>query len=69
MDLTKTLQSLYTEREKLKGMIESVEGLQASPSGIRGNQRRSGRRSMSAGERQQMSERMKQYWVRRKLQE
>jgi hypothetical protein len=69
MDLTKTLQSLYTEREKLKGMIASFEGLQASPSGTRGYQRRSGRKSMGAGERQQVSERMKKYWARRKLRE
>jgi hypothetical protein len=69
MDLTKTIQSLYTEREKLKSMIASVEGLQASPSGTRGNRRRSGRKSMGARERQQVSERMKKYWAGRKLQE
>jgi hypothetical protein len=69
MDLTKTLQSLYTEREKLKSMIASFEGLRASPSDIGGNRRRSGRKSMGAGERQQVSERMKKYWERRKSQE
>jgi hypothetical protein len=69
MDLTKTLQSLYTEREKLKSMIAAFEGLRASPSGTPGHRRRSGRKSMAAGERQQVSERMKKYWERRKSQE
>ena len=69
MDLTKTLQTLYTDREKLKNMIASFEGLRASPSGIPENRRRSGRKSMAAGERRQVSERMKKYWARRKLQE
>jgi hypothetical protein len=66
MDLTKTLQTLYAEKERVERMIESLEDLQAALSGTRRNQKRPGRKSMGASERRQVAERMKKYWARRK---
>ena len=68
MDLYKAIQELYAEKEKLERVIASLEELQrtagslpVAPSG-----KRRGRKSMSAKERQEVSERMKRYWAGRR---
>jgi hypothetical protein len=69
MDLYKAIQDLYAEKEKLERVIASLEELQRaagggippSPAG-----KRRGRKSMGPDERQEVSERMKRYWARRR---
>ena len=69
MDLTKTIQDLYAEKEKLERVIASLEELQraaqANPAPPDRSRRR-GRKSMGAEERQEVSERMKKYWASRR---
>ena len=69
MDLYKAIQELYAEKEKLERVIASLEELQrtatALPALPKGLKRR-GRKSMSAKERQEVSERMKSYWASRR---
>ncbi|MBV9506901.1 MAG: hypothetical protein JO323_18070 [Acidobacteriia bacterium] len=71
MDLYKAIQELYAEKEKLERVIASLEELQRAAGGapglVRGGKRR-GRKSMSAKERQEVSERMKKYWASRRKQ-
>jgi len=71
MDLYKTIQDLYAEKEKLERVIASLEELQRAagtiPSLAKTGKRR-GRKSMDAKERQQVSERMKKYWASRRKQ-
>jgi len=69
MDLYKAIQELYGEKERLERVIASLEELQrtagvtpAPPSGLK----RRGRKSMPAGEREKVSERMKAYWAARR---
>jgi hypothetical protein len=69
MDLYKAIQELYAEKEKLERVIASLEELQksgapaAEPPKLRN---RRGRKSMSSKERREVSERMKNYWARRR---
>jgi hypothetical protein len=73
MDLYKTIQDLYAEKEKLERVIASLEelhrtsgSLPALPAGAK----RRGRKSMGSKEREEVSQRMKRYWAsRRKGQE
>jgi hypothetical protein len=69
MDLYKAIQDLYAEKEKLERVIASLEELQRAAGGgippAPGGKRR-GRKSMGADERQEVSERMKRYWARRR---
>jgi hypothetical protein len=69
MDLYKAIQELYAEKEKLERVIASLEELQraatAMPPLPKGLKRR-GRKSMSSDERQEVSERMKNYWANRR---
>jgi hypothetical protein len=70
MDLTKTIQDLYAEKEKLERVIASLEELQRAASAhpiLPGHGRsRRGRKSMGAQERLEVSERMKKYWATRR---
>lgn len=70
MDLYKAIQDLYAEKEKLERVIASLEELQrAAGGGIPPQQtsgKRRGRKSMGADERQEVSERMKKYWAKRR---
>ena len=65
MDLYKTIQQLYEEKERLERVIASLEELQRTAGAVpilpQASKRR-GRKSMTAGERQEVSERMKKYW-------
>jgi hypothetical protein len=69
MDLTKTIQDLYAEKEKLERVIASLEELQRAAAVnpmAPGRTKRRGRKSMGARERQEVSERMKKYWAGRR---
>jgi DNA-binding SARP family transcriptional activator len=69
MDLYKAIQDLYAEKEKLERVIAALEELQrtaeALPIAPKSTSRR-GRKSMSPEERQEVSERMKNYWAGRR---
>jgi hypothetical protein len=71
MDLSKALQELYAEKEKLEQSIALLEQLQttgiAGHSRIQGKSRR-GRRTMGLEERRQVSARMRVYWANRRNQ-
>jgi len=65
MDLYKAIQDLYAEKEKLERGIASLEELQRTASALPAlpkSGKRRGRKSMSAKERREVSERMKKYW-------
>ena len=69
MDLHKTIQDLYAEKEKLERVIASLEELQraaAANSVLVGRNKRRGRKSMGSQERKEVSERMKKYWAGRR---
>jgi hypothetical protein len=65
MDLYRTIQQLYEEKERLERVIASLEELQRTAGAVpilaQASKRR-GRKSMTAVERQEVSERMKRYW-------
>jgi hypothetical protein len=70
IDLYKTIQDLYAEKEKLQRIIASLIDLQRGVGGdiplLPKSGKRRGRKSMSDEERQTVSVRMKKYWsVRR----
>ena len=70
LDLYKTIQDLYAEKEKLQDVIASLIDLQRAAGGDipptpNGRVRR-GRKSMSEQERQMVSIRMKNYWSGRR---
>ena len=69
MDLYKAIQELYAEKEKLERVIASLEELQRTAAGVpvlpKPGKRR-GRKSMTAKERREVSERMKKYWAGRR---
>jgi len=68
MDLYKTIQELYAEKEKLERVIASLEELRqiGSEVSVPPTVGHRGRKSMDARERQQVSARMKQYWASRR---
>jgi hypothetical protein len=71
VDLYKTIQELYAEKEKLERVILSLEELQRTATGVAIASpvgKRRGRKSMNAKERAEVSERMKKYWASRRKQ-
>ena len=69
MDLYKAIRDLYAEKERLERVIASLEELQrkAEPAEEAGGTgKRRGRKSMSAAERKEVSQRMKTYWEGRR---
>ncbi len=70
MDLYKAIQDLYAEKEKLERVIASLEELQRTAGAVAlppvKPAKRRGRKSMSSEERQEVSERMRQYWAKRR---
>ena len=69
MDLYKAIQDLYAEKEKLERVIASLEELQRTAGALPAlpiSGKRRGRKSMSATERKEVSERMKKYWESRR---
>jgi len=69
MDLQKTLQALYAEKEKLERAIASLEELMRAGPALRApSGKRRGRKSMDPAEREEVSRRMKKYWAGRRQQ-
>jgi hypothetical protein len=69
MELRIIIQKLYKEREKLDAVIASLEQVQvAAASRVERVKKRRGRTFMDPKERQQVSQRMKDYWARRRAQ-
>ena len=67
MDVREALEQLYAERKRLESVIASLELLLRNSEGDSPAVRsRRGRKSMSAEERQEVSERMKKYWANRR---
>ena len=67
MDLRKTIQELYAQKEKMEHVISLLEELQRTPpSAVPLTGKRRGRKSMPAKERAEVSERMKKYWASRR---
>jgi hypothetical protein len=69
MDLYKAIQDLYAEKEKLERVIASLEELQRAGASVpepAKPAKRRGRKSMTAAERQEVSERMRKYWASRR---
>ena len=67
MDLSKAVQDLYAEKEKLERAIASLEALQTGdliPWPNVGKRR--GRKSMDSQERAEVSARMRKYWASRR---
>jgi hypothetical protein len=67
MDLTKTIEDLRRDKEKLERVIASLEELHAT-GGVLPVRRRRGRKSVSPEERRELSARMKRYWENRRNQ-
>ncbi len=68
MDLYKVIRQLYDEKARLDRVIASLEELQraAEKGEIAAATGKRGRKGMDAKERQEVSERMKQYWAARR---
>lgn len=69
MDVRETLQHLYAEKRRIESVIASLEALVRNSDEVGANpspRSRRGRKSMSPEEREQVSERMKKYWARRR---
>jgi hypothetical protein len=69
MDLFKIIGELYVQRDKLDLVIAALEDLQRvqqSVDSLPTPPHRRGHKSMSAEERLQVSERMKEYWQNRR---
>jgi hypothetical protein len=72
MDLYKAIRVLYAEKSRLEAAIASLEELLASKGGAASAQldelgkKRRGRKSMSAEERREVSQRMTKYWAQRR---
>jgi hypothetical protein len=72
MDLSKALQELYAEKEKLEQSIALLEQLQSSNGNSSASRNsgkgRRGRQTMGLEERRQVSARMRVYWANRRNQ-
>jgi hypothetical protein len=68
VDVYKAIQTLYDEKRRLDKLIDSLEALEArgEAPAVRKTPARRGRKRMTAAERQQVSERMKNYWAARR---
>jgi hypothetical protein len=69
MDLYKILDELYVERDRrdlVIAALEELERVQQSAASLATPPSRRGRKSMSAEERRQVSEGMKEYWQNRR---
>ena len=65
MDLPKAIRELYEEKERIDGVIASLEQyLRTNGPGV--VKRKRGRKSMSPEERQAVSARMSSYWAGRR---
>jgi len=69
MDLRSTINELYKEKTRLDRVIASLEQIAEDSSALPYTVSRRGRKFMSLEERQQVSERMRNYWAGRKAAE
>jgi hypothetical protein len=70
MDPEKAIQELRREKERLEGVIASLEELQRSAAVVPPLAQRvqcRGRKFMDPQERQEVSKRMKKYWASRRM--
>ena len=66
MDYSKALEQLHAEHARLSRAIVVLEGMQASLRNASAVDVRRGRKSMSAAERREVAERMRNYWAQRR---
>jgi len=69
MDLSKTISDLYIRKQRLERTIAALEELEAGAHGRKGAalpHRRRGRKFMGSEERRSVSERMRNYWAKRR---
>jgi hypothetical protein len=66
MDLYRIISELVQERNRLEKIIQSLEGMMPGKAQIRPPGKRRGRKSMDRDARQEVSERMKLYWAKRR---
>jgi hypothetical protein len=67
MDLYRIIRELVEERDRLQRIINSLEGMNsAGHSQTPSKGKRRGRKSMDTAAREEVSERMKRYWARRR---
>jgi hypothetical protein len=67
MDLYRIIRELVQERDRLQRIIESLEQMKPSSKiQVRAGSKRRGRKSMDHAAREEVSERMKRYWARRR---
>jgi len=67
MDVNKTLRELHAEKNRIDAAISSLER-RLKTAGQSSVRKRRGRKTMSAAERRQVSERMSRYWEARRAQ-
>jgi hypothetical protein len=65
VDLERIIRELEEERNRIDGIIEAMERYNRVSDTVSGHKRR-GRKFMSAEDRKEVSDRMKQYWAKRK---
>ena len=65
MDLQKGIRELYEEKERIDGVIASLEQYLRT-NGTGAAKRKRGRKSMNPEERQEVSARMRSYWAGRR---
>ncbi len=67
MDLYRIIRELVQERNRLQRIIDSLEQMHNDPDPARGVKTgRRGRKSMDRAAREEVSQRMKKYWAKRK---
>lgn len=67
MDLYRIITELVAERARVVRIIESLEGMEGGGKAARATPKKAqGRRSMDPAARQEVSERMRKYWARRR---
>jgi hypothetical protein len=66
MDIDRVIRDLNEERKRLERIIESLEAMAKSGTGYLRPPSRRGRKFMDSAGRQEVSERMKRYWARRR---
>jgi arylsulfatase A-like enzyme len=69
MDLTRIIQQLHAERDKLSQAIATLEQFQQERNTTVSAHRTRGRKSMDAEERKVVAERMKTYWAKKRQQD
>jgi ribosomal protein S12 methylthiotransferase accessory factor YcaO len=71
MDLNRIIQELLSERARISAIIESLERMHPAHGGkskaeAKRPVKRRGRKPMNSAERQEVSQRMKEYWEKRR---